>query len=120
MNDLYLTLNFVIFQVMPYAILAILLLGSFARYLISPFSWKSQSSELIDKKDLMWGANLFHIGVIIVFFGHVFGLFTPSAILDMMGMTPAVHQLVGSLCRRHLCRCSSPWHLYSVLPPLFQ
>ncbi|MFG6371802.1 MAG: respiratory nitrate reductase subunit gamma [Turicimonas muris] len=95
MNDLYLTLNFVIFQVMPYAILAILLLGSFVRYLISPFSWKSQSSELIDKKDLMWGANLFHIGVIIVFFGHVFGLFTPSAILDMMGMTPAVHQLVA-------------------------
>ena len=40
MNDLYLTLNFVIFQVMPYAILAILLLGSFARYLISPFSWE--------------------------------------------------------------------------------
>ena len=94
MNDFYLTLNFVVFQVMPYAILAILLLGSFARYLVSPFSWKSQSSELIDKKNLMWGANLFHIGVICVFFGHIFGLFTPSAVLDMMGMTPAVHQMV--------------------------
>ena len=57
MNDLYLTLNFVIFQVMPYAILAILLLGSFARYLISPFSWKSQSSELIDKKDFDVGCK---------------------------------------------------------------
>ncbi len=94
MNDFYLTLNFVVFQVMPYAVMAILFLGSFARYLVAPFTWKSQSSELIDKRDLTWGANLFHIGVIAVFFGHIFGLFTPSSILDAMGMVPAVHQMV--------------------------
>src|SRR5690606_5069393 len=32
---------------------------------------------LLRARQLRWGSNLFHIGVLFIFFGHLFGLLTP-------------------------------------------
>ena len=86
--------HFLIFGVLPYVVIAVLILGSLARYILAPYSWKSQSSEILDKKQLTWGANLFHIGVIFLFCGHCFGLFTPTQWLNAIGLTPRIHQML--------------------------
>lgn len=80
MSSFTLAWHFLIFGVLPYVVIAVLVLGSLARFVLAPFSWKSQSSEILDKKDIFWGANLFHIGVIFLFCGHCFGLFTPTRV----------------------------------------
>ena len=49
-------INFVIFGVMPYVALTVFLLGSIARYERDPFTWKSSSSQLLRKKQLIWGS----------------------------------------------------------------
>lgn len=59
---------------------------------------ESQSSEILDKKDIFWGANLFHIGVIFLFCGHCFGLFTPTEWLNAAGLTPRLHQMMEIIC----------------------
>jgi len=85
-------LNFIIFGIMPYAALTILVVGSIARYDRDQYTWKSSSSQLLRRKQLMWGSILFHVGIITIFFGHMVGLFTPVWILDALGVPYAVKQ----------------------------
>ncbi|WP_299826348.1 respiratory nitrate reductase subunit gamma [uncultured Roseobacter sp.] len=79
-------IDFIIFGVMPYVALAVLVVGSIARYERDPFTWKSSSSQLLRRKQLIWGSILFHVGIITVFFGHLVGLFTPVWVLDALGI----------------------------------
>lgn len=86
--------HFFTFQALPYIVITVLILGSILRWILAPYTWKTQSSELLGSKtSLWWGANLFHFGVIMLFIGHVFGLFTPVWFLDAIGLTPPVHQM---------------------------
>jgi nitrate reductase gamma subunit len=85
-------INFLIFGIMPYAALTILVIGSIARYDRDQYTWKSSSSQLLRRKQLMWGSILFHVGIITIFFGHLVGLFTPVLVLDALGVPYALKQ----------------------------
>ncbi len=65
------------FGIYPYIALAVMILGSIIRYDREPYSWRSGSSQMLRKKQLFWGSNLFHAGIIFLFFGHFIGLLTP-------------------------------------------
>lgn len=69
-----------LFQVYPYVCLTVFLLGSLIRYDQNQYTWKSDSSQLLRAGTLRWGSNLFHVGVLFLFFGHLIGLFTPHAV----------------------------------------
>ena len=84
-----------IFGIFPYIALTILVVGSIARYETDPFSWKSSSSQLLRRKQLVWGSVLFHVGVLIVFFGHLVGLLTPIWIFDAIGISHGAKQLMA-------------------------
>ena len=90
-------INFVIFGVMPYVALTIFLVGSIVRYERDPFTWKSSSSQLLRRKQLIWGSILFHVGILTVFFGHLVGLFTPIWVLDAIGIPYALKQWMAVL-----------------------
>ncbi len=87
-----LDINFIIFGIMPYAALTILVIGCIARYDRDQYTWKSSSSQLLRRKQLMWGSILFHVGIITIFFGHLVGLFTPVWVLDALGVPYALKQ----------------------------
>ena len=63
--------NWLLFGVYPYIALAILAVGSVIRYDREPYSWRAGSSQLLRRKQLMWGSVLFHLGVLAIFGGHV-------------------------------------------------
>ncbi|MEQ8657844.1 MAG: respiratory nitrate reductase subunit gamma [Hyphomicrobiales bacterium] len=90
-------IDFIIFGIMPYAALTILVVGSIARYERDPFTWKSSSSQLLRRKQLILGSVLFHVGIIVVFFGHLLGLFTPIWILDLLSVPYALKQWAAVL-----------------------
>lgn len=90
-------IDFFIFGIMPYIALTVLIVGCIARYERDPFTWKSSSSQLLRRKQLMWGSVLFHVGILVVFFGHLFGLFTPVAVLDALGIPYALKQWMAVL-----------------------
>jgi len=73
----------------------VLVVGSIARYERDPFTWKSSSSQLLRRKQLVWGSILFHIGVLIVFFGHLVGMLTPVEIFHMLGMSYGFKQVLA-------------------------
>lgn len=50
-------LYFIVYQVFPYVVITVWLVGSFIRFLTHPYTVKSQSSELLGgKKEINWGA----------------------------------------------------------------
>ena len=69
-----------LFQVYPYVCLTVFVLGSLIRFDQNQYSWKSDSSQLLRAGTLRWGSNLFHFGILFLFFGHLVGLFTPHAV----------------------------------------
>jgi nitrate reductase gamma subunit len=79
-----------VFGIYPYIALAVFALGSLARFDGDQYTWKSDSSQLLRKRQLWWGSNLFHFGVLVVFFGHLFGFLIPHAISSLF-MTPSQH-----------------------------
>lgn len=88
-------LNHLLFGVYPYIALVVLAIGSVIRFDREPYSWRSGSSQLLRRKQLMWGSVLFHIGVLFIFFGHLIGLLTPIALFDALEISHGAKQLLA-------------------------
>lgn len=84
-----------IFGVYPYVALTVLALGSIIRYDREPYTWRASSSQLLRRKQLMWGSVLFHVGVLFIFLGHFVGLLTPIAVWDALGVSHSFKQVVA-------------------------
>jgi len=65
------------FTIYPYICLSVFLMGSLARFDRDQYTWKSDSSQMLRTGTLRWGSNLFHIGILFLFFGHLVGQLTP-------------------------------------------
>ena len=89
-------MNQFFFGTYPYIALAVLAIGSIARYERDPFTWKSSSSQLLRRKQLMVGSVLFHVGVLVIFFGHLFGLLIPIQIYEAFGIVPEVKTVLAA------------------------
>lgn len=81
----------------PYLCLTVFLLGSLLRFDREQYSWKSGSSQLLRRRQLMWGSNLFHLGILVIFFGHFVGLLTPIWVFDAIGISHTFKQLMAIL-----------------------
>lgn len=77
--------NLLLFGIYPYVALAICLIGSWARFDLSQYSWKAGSSQVFNRnaaeqRYMRIASNLFHVGVLFVLAGHFVGLLTPESI----------------------------------------
>ena len=87
------TLHQFFFGIFPYIALAIFFFGSLVRFDREQYSWKSESSQLLYEGQLRLGNILFHVGVLAVFFGHLFGLLTPLWFWDAIGVSHGAKQI---------------------------
>lgn len=94
-------LNVFCFGIYPYIALTVFFLGSLIRYDYSPYSWRADSSQLLSKRGMGFGSNLFHIGIIGIFLGHLVGLLTPHSVYEYV-ITPYQKQrlamIAGGIC----------------------
>ena len=86
-----------IFGIYPYIALTVLAIGSIARYERDPFTWKTSSSQLLRRKQLILGSVLFHLGVLVIFVGHFFGLLVPIELYDWLGVGHTFKQLLAMI-----------------------
>lgn len=89
-------LNELLFGIYPYIAIVVMVLGSVFRYDQDPYSWKADSSQLLRSKGMRVGSNLFHVGVILLFFGHLVGLLTPESVYHLV-MTAAAKQKMAMI-----------------------
>ncbi len=71
-----------LFGLYPYIALTVFFLGSLIRFDRDQYTWKSDSSQLLKAGQLRLGSNLFHVGVLFLFFGHFFGMLTPHFVYE--------------------------------------
>lgn len=83
-----------LFDIYPYICLTVLWLGSLVRFDREPYSWKSDSSQVISKRQLQFGSNMFHYGVLVVLTGHLVGFMIPDSWV-MVFLTSTEHELVA-------------------------
>ena len=83
-----------IFGVYPYIALAICLIGSWARFDLAQYTWKTGSSQMLQPKGMRLASNLFHIGIIFILCGHFVGLLMPEALYHSF-ISSADKQLVA-------------------------
>lgn len=84
-----------VFGIYPYIALAIFLLGSLVRFDREQYTWKSESSQVLNTGMLRLGSPLFHVGILGLFFGHAAGLLTPVWVWDTLGVSHGVKQTVA-------------------------
>lgn len=89
------TLNLFLFSIYPYIALTIFLLGSLVRFDREQYSWKSDSSQLLQPKYLQVGNICFHIGILGLFLGHFVGLLTPVVVWDTLGISHQSKQILA-------------------------
>ncbi len=66
------------FLIYPHIALTIFWVGLIYKLIHNQPQIKTHSSTFFEKRNMRWAANFFHIGIISVFFGHLFGLLTPE------------------------------------------
>jgi len=70
----------------PYLAVIVMVVGSILRFDASQFSWRSQSSQFLRRRQMVLGSNLFHMGVLVLLGGHLVGLLTPIRVFDTLGI----------------------------------
>lgn len=84
-------LNQFVWVIFPYLCIVIFIVGHIFRYRYDQFNWTAKSSEFIEKKRLMVGSLLFHIGIIPVIMGHIAGLGIPKSWMSALGVSEPLY-----------------------------
>lgn len=72
MNDI------VLFAVFPYLALVVAVWGGIYRWRHDRFSYSSLSSELLEKRQLFWGSEPWHYGIVVVLLAHLVAFLVPG------------------------------------------
>ncbi|MGD9965757.1 MAG: respiratory nitrate reductase subunit gamma [Hyphomonadaceae bacterium] len=99
-------LDQVLFGYYPYIALAVLIIGSVLRFDREQYTWRTGSSQLLRRKQLVLGSILFHLGILVIFVGHLVGLLTPIDFWERIYVSHAAKQMLaivaggvaGSMC----------------------
>lgn len=95
MNEEFFNLNNLLFGIFPYVCLSIFFIGSWVRFDREQYGWTSASSQLLSTAGMRLSSNLFHIGVIGIFCGHLVGLLAPYAIWGIIGLSSLGKQSIA-------------------------
>ncbi len=89
------TLNHFLFGIYPYIAMSVLVIGSVLRFDREQYTWRTGSSQLLRRRQLVMGSVLFHVGILAIFAGHFVGLLTPIAVFDALHVPHSAKQLLA-------------------------
>ena len=100
------SLNTLFFGVYPYICLTVFVIGSWIRYDNEQYTWKTDSSMLLSRDNMLLASNLFHVGILMLFLGHFAGMVLPHGFWVALGVSDLAHQwlaiwaglIFGSAC----------------------
>ncbi len=89
-------INQFIFGVFPYIAGSVFIFGSLLRFERGQYTWRAMSSQTFTSTPAFrWASIAFHVGILLLFFGHLFGLLTPTWVYESMGLTAGTKQLLA-------------------------
>ena len=81
------------FAVFPYLSVAIAIVGGIWRYRSDRFSYSSQSSQLLENRQLFWGSVFWHYAIILVLGAHIVALAVSGAWADFVSNPTRLYTL---------------------------
>lgn len=84
-------MDLLLWGVLPYLVIATLVLGTVWRYRYDKFGWTTRSSQLYESRLLRIGSPLFHFGILVVVIGHVGGLLVPQDWTEAVGISQELY-----------------------------
>ena len=87
--------NQFLWVIFPYLALLTFVLGHVYRYVYDQYGWTPKSSQILERRMLMWGVLLFHWGFLFVFGGHVMGLLVPLEVYRALGISDHNYHLLA-------------------------
>lgn len=70
--------DLLLFVGLPYVALASLVMGTFVRYRSHRFGISALSSQMLESRRLLWGSVPFHVGILVLFAGHLLPVLFPG------------------------------------------
>ena len=87
--------NNALFNYLPHIVIFLLIFGIATRFVKASKTIQATSVQLLSKSKLYDTALLlFHYGIVFVLLGHIFGLFTPRWLYELV-MTPETKRLLA-------------------------
>ncbi|MGW7532462.1 respiratory nitrate reductase subunit gamma [Amycolatopsis sp. NPDC054798] len=77
--------------VLPYACLAVFVLGHVWRWRRDQFGWTTHTSQLLESRVLRLASPLFHLGAFGVIAGHAMGLLVPASLTHWLGVPEGLY-----------------------------
>ncbi|HEU4346624.1 MAG TPA: respiratory nitrate reductase subunit gamma [Actinoplanes sp.] len=88
-------LDVLLWVAVPYAAIAVFVIGHYWRYRYDKFGWTTRSSQLYESRLLRLGSPLFHFGILMVAVGHVGGLLVPSSATEALGVSETAYHAMA-------------------------
>lgn len=84
-------LSVILWVAVPYAAIAVFVVGHLWRYRYDKFGWTTRSSQTYENRLLRWGSPMFHLGILMVIAGHAVGLLIPREWLYAIGISEEIY-----------------------------
>lgn len=81
--------------IFPYLALVTFVLGHVYRYVYDQYGWTPKSSQILERRLLLWGVILFHWGMLFVIGGHAMGLLVPVEVYRNLGVSDHSYHLLS-------------------------
>ncbi len=85
-----------------YICITVFVLRGALRYHCNQYVWKADFSHLLCKKNMFAGNNSFHVGIILLFLGHLIGLLTPPEVYHYF-MRTSTKQVLAVIVEGGFC-----------------
>jgi nitrate reductase gamma subunit len=90
-------LDFLLWVVVPYLCLTTFVVGHVWRYRRDQYGWTARSTQLLERRLLYVGSNLFHFGILAAIGGHVLGILVPRSWTDAVGIGDTLYHWLAVL-----------------------
>jgi nitrate reductase gamma subunit len=87
--------DILLFAVLPYAALAVFVVGHWWRYRKDQYGWGARSTQILESRMLRYASTIFHLGVLAAIGGHVLGLLIPESWTAAVGINDDMYHVVA-------------------------
>lgn len=88
-------LDLALWVALPYAAIAVFVVGHVWRYTRDQLTWTTRSTQLLERRLLRPGVLLFHLGMLAVLGGHVLGILVPASATEAVGISEDLYHAVS-------------------------
>ena len=84
-----------LYAVLPYAAIAVFIVGTWWRYRTDQYGWGARSTQLLESRVLKYSSNIFHLGILAAIGGHVLGVLVPQSWTEAVGVSDDAYHVLA-------------------------